>query len=112
MSLQAIGPAKLEVLAIEYPGKVNDSIRLFCEQVNDAHQKELDSMKEIERQLQNSLLKEKEDSLKSHRQHEQQVCPYLTITCLACLPYYHLLSLAITCLPYFHLLSLTITYHH
>jgi hypothetical protein len=37
-------------------------------------------MKEIERQLHNSILKEKEESLKSHKQHEAQVF-YYAISC-------------------------------
>lgn len=36
-------------------------------------QTELDAMKEIERQLHKNILKEKEESLKSHKQHEQHV---------------------------------------
>lgn len=35
-------------------------------------------MKEVERQLHNSILKEKEEALKSHKQHEQQIQNMLT----------------------------------
>eukprot|EP01127_Copromyxa_protea_P018100 TRINITY_DN5623_c0_g1_i1.p1 TRINITY_DN5623_c0_g1~~TRINITY_DN5623_c0_g1_i1.p1 ORF type:complete len:705 (-),score=131.73 TRINITY_DN5623_c0_g1_i1:77-2191(-) len=70
---QAIGPSKLEVLAIEYPRKVDESIRIFCEQVNEVHQEKLEEMKEAERQLHNILLKEKEESLKSHKKYERQL---------------------------------------
>eukprot|EP01126_Amoeba_proteus_P039643 TRINITY_DN4196_c0_g1_i15.p1 TRINITY_DN4196_c0_g1~~TRINITY_DN4196_c0_g1_i15.p1 ORF type:complete len:482 (-),score=116.47 TRINITY_DN4196_c0_g1_i15:218-1663(-) len=75
---KALGPAKDQVLSDTT--KVDDSFLQYFQQVSQEHQASLDKCHEIERQLRNDILHEKEEALKAQdlawKQREELTAKY------------------------------------